>query len=51
MRQGFIPFHVSHQVSVQIGQFITSNSDITRGIENVKYIITKEKTGKFKPQR
>jgi hypothetical protein len=31
-------------------QLITSNSDITRVIENVKDLITKEKIGKFKPQ-
>jgi hypothetical protein len=31
-------------------QLVTSNSDITRVIENVKDLITKEKTGKFKPQ-
>jgi hypothetical protein len=29
---------------------VTSNSDITRVIENVKDLINKEKTGKFKPQ-
>jgi hypothetical protein len=33
------------------GQLVTSNSDITRVIENAKYLITKVKTGKFKPQR
>jgi hypothetical protein len=32
------------------GQLVTSNSDITRVIENVKDLITKEKTGKFEPQ-
>jgi antitoxin component HigA of HigAB toxin-antitoxin module len=32
------------------GQLVTSNSDITRVIENAKDLITKEKTGKFKPQ-
>jgi hypothetical protein len=31
------------------GQLITSNSDITRVIENGKDLITKEKIGKFKP--
>jgi hypothetical protein len=30
---------------------VTSNSDITTVIENAKDLITKEKTGKFKPQR
>jgi hypothetical protein len=30
---------------------VTSNSDIIRVIENVKDLVTKEKTGKFKPQR
>jgi hypothetical protein len=29
---------------------VTSNSDITKVIENAKHLITKEKTGKFKPQ-
>jgi hypothetical protein len=29
---------------------VTSNSDITRVIENAKDLITKEKTGEFKPQ-
>jgi hypothetical protein len=33
------------------GQFVTSNSDITRVIENAKDIVTKEKTGEFMPQR
>jgi hypothetical protein len=33
------------------GQLVTSNSDITRVIENAKDLITKEKTGKFSPQR
>jgi hypothetical protein len=33
------------------GQMVTSNSDITRVIENAKYLITKDKTGEFKPQR
>jgi hypothetical protein len=33
-----------------IGQLVTSNSDIIRVIKNVKDLITKEKTGKFKPQ-
>jgi hypothetical protein len=33
------------------GQLVTSNSDITRVIENVKNLVTKEKAGKFKPQR
>jgi hypothetical protein len=32
-------------------QLITSNSDITRVIENVKDLVTKEKIGEFKPQR
>jgi hypothetical protein len=32
------------------GQLVTSNSDITRVIENVKDLITKEKIDKFKPQ-
>jgi hypothetical protein len=32
------------------GQLVTSNSDITRVIENANDLITKEKTGKFKPQ-
>jgi hypothetical protein len=32
------------------GQLITSNSDITRVIENAKDLITKEKIGEFKPQ-
>jgi hypothetical protein len=32
------------------GQLVTSNSDITRVIKNIKYLITKEKTVKFKPQ-
>jgi hypothetical protein len=32
------------------GQLVTSNSDITRVIENVKNLITKEKTGEFKLQ-
>jgi hypothetical protein len=30
---------------------VTSNSDITRVIENTKDLITKEKASKFKPQR
>jgi hypothetical protein len=29
---------------------VTSNSDITRVIENAKYLITKEKIGEFRPQ-
>jgi hypothetical protein len=29
----------------------TSNSDITKVIENTKDLITKEKTDEFKPQR
>jgi hypothetical protein len=33
------------------GQLVTSNSDITRVIENSKDLVTKEKTNKFKPQR
>jgi hypothetical protein len=33
------------------GQLITSNSDITRVIENTKDLITKEKITEFKPQR
>jgi hypothetical protein len=33
------------------GQLITSNSDITRVIENAKDLITKEEIGEFKPQR
>jgi hypothetical protein len=32
------------------GQLVTSNSDITRVIENDKDLITKEKIGEFKPQ-
>jgi hypothetical protein len=32
-------------------QLVTSNSDITRVIENANYLVTKEKTGKFKPQK
>jgi hypothetical protein len=32
------------------GQLVTSNSDITRVIENAKDLITKEKIGEFKPQ-
>jgi hypothetical protein len=32
-------------------QLVTSNSDITRVIENAKDLIPKEKTGKFKLQR
>jgi hypothetical protein len=32
-------------------QLITSNSDITRVIENAKDRVTKEKIGEFKPQR
>jgi hypothetical protein len=32
------------------GQLVTSNSDITRVTENAKDLITKEKTGEFKPQ-
>jgi hypothetical protein len=31
-------------------QLVTSNSDITRVIENDKDLITKEKTDEFKPQ-
>jgi hypothetical protein len=31
-------------------QLVTSNSDITRVIENTKDLITKEKAGKFKLQ-
>jgi hypothetical protein len=31
------------------GQFVTSNFDITRLIENVKDLVTKENTGKLKP--
>jgi hypothetical protein len=30
---------------------VTSNFDITRVIENAKYLITKENIGKFNPQR
>jgi hypothetical protein len=30
---------------------VTSNSDLTRVIENAKVLVTKEKTDKFKPQR
>jgi hypothetical protein len=30
-------------------QLVTSNSNITRMIENAKDLITKEKVGKFKP--
>jgi hypothetical protein len=33
------------------GQLVTSNSDITRLIENAKDLITKEKISEFKPQR
>jgi hypothetical protein len=33
------------------GQLVTSNSNITRVIENAKYLITKGKIGKFKPER
>jgi hypothetical protein len=33
------------------GQLVSSNSDITRVIENAKDLITKEKTDKFKLQR
>jgi hypothetical protein len=33
------------------GQLVTSNSDITRVIENAKDLITKEKISKFKSQR
>jgi hypothetical protein len=33
-----------------IGQLVTSNSDITRVIENAKDLIAKEKANKFKPQ-
>jgi hypothetical protein len=29
---------------------VTSNSDITKGIENAKDLITKEKTSKLKPR-
>jgi hypothetical protein len=32
------------------GQLVTSNSDITRVIENAKDLVTKEKTSEFKPQ-
>jgi hypothetical protein len=32
-------------------QLVTSNSNITRMIENAKDLITKEKVGKFKPKR
>jgi hypothetical protein len=32
-------------------QLVTSNSDITRVIENAKDLVTKEKIGEFKPQR
>jgi hypothetical protein len=32
-------------------QLVTSNSDITRVIENAKDLVTKEKTGEFKLQR
>jgi hypothetical protein len=32
-------------------ELVTSNSDITRVIENVKDLITKEKTSKLRPQR
>jgi hypothetical protein len=32
------------------GQLVTSNFDITRVIENAKYLITKEKIGEFNPQ-
>jgi hypothetical protein len=39
-------FHIDYN-----GQLVTSNSDITRLIENVKDLITKEKVGEFKPQR
>jgi hypothetical protein len=33
------------------GQLVTSNSDITRVIQNAKDLITKEKISEFKPQR
>jgi hypothetical protein len=33
------------------GQLVTSNFDITRVIENAKYLVTKEKTDEFKLQR
>jgi hypothetical protein len=33
------------------GQLVTSNSNITRVIENANDIIIKEKTDEFKPQR
>jgi hypothetical protein len=33
------------------GQLVTSNSDITRVIENANDLVTKEKIGEFKPQR
>jgi hypothetical protein len=33
------------------GQLVTSNSDITIAIQNAKDLVTKAKTGKFKPQR
>jgi hypothetical protein len=32
------------------GQLVTSNSDITRVIENAKDLVTKEKTDKLKPR-
>jgi hypothetical protein len=32
------------------GQLVTSNSNITKVIENAKELVTKEKTDKFKPQ-
>jgi hypothetical protein len=40
------PSHIDNN-----GQLITSNSDITRVIENAKDLITKEEIGEFKPQR
>jgi hypothetical protein len=33
------------------GQLVSSNSNIARMIENAKDLVTKEQTGKFKPQR
>jgi hypothetical protein len=33
------------------GQLVTSNSDITRVIENANDLITKEKASKLEPQR
>jgi hypothetical protein len=40
--------HIEHEKLDS--ETVTSNSDITRVIENVKHLITKEKTGKFKSQ-